>query len=72
MSLMKVSHMRVNEEITRGFDILTNSHLQGGLAQIEATQFMQKAPKAWDRITPRADYQTAEAQPNNQLNIEFE
>ena len=32
MALQKVSHMRVAEEINRGFDILTNGELRGGLA----------------------------------------
>lgn len=54
MALSKVSHMRVAEELNRGFDILTNGGLRGGLAKIEATNFMQKPPKPWDMITPRA------------------
>jgi hypothetical protein len=53
MALSKVSHMRVAEELNRGFDILTNGGLRGGLAKIEATNFMQKPPKPWDMITPR-------------------
>ena len=40
MALKKVSHMRVKEEINRGFDILTNGGLQGGLAKLEATNYM--------------------------------
>ena len=53
MSLQKVSHQRVAEELNRGFDILTNGGLQGGLAQINATNYMKQAPKAWDRISPK-------------------
>lgn len=53
MSLQKVSRQRVAEEISRGFDILTNGNLRGGLAKIDATTFMQSEPKVWDRITPR-------------------
>jgi len=52
MALTKVSHQRVAEELNRGFDILTNGGLRGGLAKMQATGFMQQAPKAWDRITP--------------------
>ena len=32
MSLAKVSHGRVAEEINRGFDVITNGGLRGGLA----------------------------------------
>ena len=52
MSLQKVSRMRVAEEIGRGFDVITNGELRGGLAQINATNFMQQQPKAWERISP--------------------
>jgi len=48
MSLAKVSRQRVAEELNRGFDILTNDQLRGGLAQIEATEFMKNKPKVWD------------------------
>jgi len=50
MSLSKVSRKRVAEQLNRGFDILTNDQLQGGLAKIEATEFMRDAPKVWDQI----------------------
>lgn len=50
MSLSKVSRQRVAEELNRGFDILTNNELRGGLAQIEATEYMKSAPKVWDQI----------------------
>ena len=53
MKLQKVSHQRVAEELNRGFDILTNGGLQGGLAQVNATSYMKPAQKAWDRISPR-------------------
>lgn len=52
MSLTKVSHQRVAEELNRGFDILTNGGLRGGLAKMHSTGFMKQQPKAWDRITP--------------------
>ena len=60
MALKKVSHMRVAEEINRGFDILTNGQLRGGLAKIDATCFMQQQPKVWDKITPRNAAQGAQ------------
>mmetsp|Transcript_29804 Transcript_29804/g.36990 ORF Transcript_29804/g.36990 Transcript_29804/m.36990 type:complete len:110 (+) Transcript_29804:810-1139(+) len=55
MSLKKVSHKRVAEELGRGFDILTNDKLQGGLAKIEATQYMRDVPKVWDQIQTGED-----------------
>ena len=54
MALKKISYMRVAEELNRGHDILTNGELKGGLAKLEATNFMQKPPKPWDQISPRA------------------
>ena len=48
MSLRKVSRVRVAEELGRGFDILTNDKLAGGLAKIDATDYMTDRPKAWD------------------------
>ena len=54
MSLAKVSHGRVAEELNRGFDILTNGSLRGGLAKMNSTGFMQQQAKTWDKIvTPR-------------------
>ena len=53
MSLNKVSRKRVQEEEGRGFDIIANEKLQGGLAQMEATEFMRGAPKVWDQICAR-------------------
>ena len=64
MSLSKVSRMRVAEELNRGFDILTNGDLRGGLANIESTNFMQAAPKVWDRISPRKDAGSVENAPS--------
>ena len=59
MSLSKVSHMRVAEEINRGFDILTNGNLQGGLAKIQVTNYMQPKTKAWDLLSPKLAGETA-------------
>lgn len=55
MALARVSHMRVSEELNRGFDILTNGGLRGGLAQLNATSFMKQQPRVWDKIncTPK-------------------
>ena len=73
MSLQKVSRMRVAEELNRGFDILTNGHLRGGLAKIEATNFMQEKPKVWNQISPRnqEDAGAAQASQASHLNVDF-
>ena len=60
MSLKKVSHQRVAEELNRGFDILTNGELRGGLAKMRATSFMQQQPKAWDKIGALQNTEPAE------------
>lgn len=54
MALNKVSHMRLAEELNRGFDILSNGELKGGLARLESHNYMQKPPKPWDKISPKA------------------
>ena len=74
MSLQKVSHQRVAEEINRGFDILTNGQLRGGLAKIEATTYMKSQPKVWDRITPSNAQaaQLAESAAANEMSLDFE
>ena len=79
MSMRKVSHMRVREEIERGFDILSNGNLQAGLAKMNATDYMQKQNKAWDKLNPnstacvQATGETAAATPNNTSgqNVDF-
>ena len=76
MSLQKVSRMRVAEELNRGFDILTNGQLRGGLAQINATSYMKEPPKVWDRITPSGDKQANifsanEASASGPIDLEF-
>lgn len=72
--MQKVSYTRVAEEINRGFDILTNGELRGGLAKIDATDFMKVQPKVWDKITPRnaSGMQNAESAQANEMNLEFE
>ena len=40
MRLARISQKRVKEEMDRGFDILTNGGLTGGLAQFHKTDFM--------------------------------
>lgn len=35
MSLRKISHMRMQEEKERGFDIITHGAVQGGLAKLD-------------------------------------
>ena len=41
MSLRKVSYKRIEEEINRGHDIITNDGVKGGLSQIDKTDYMK-------------------------------
>lgn len=50
MALRKVSHKRVEEELNRGFDIINNDKVSGGLAQIEKTEYMKKPINTWTRL----------------------
>ena len=52
MKLAKVSYNRVAEEVGRGFDILTNGELRGGLAKISTSEWMNPKPKGWDMLSP--------------------
>lgn len=74
--MAKVSHMRVREEIERGFDILSNDKLKPGLTQMHATNFMKKQTHAWDRLnaTGQIDYKGAtgmQQQSTADANIDF-
>ena len=51
MKLNKVSYKRVEEQLGRGFDILTNDGIKENMG---ATTFMKKQTTAWDRLSPRA------------------
>lgn len=42
MALRKMSYARVKEEHERGFDIMTNGKLTGGLAKLDATEYIKK------------------------------
>ena len=54
MKLNKVSYKRVEEELGRGFDILTNNAHEEKDSKMGATTFMKKQTSAWDRLSPRA------------------
>ena len=66
MSMRKISHMRVREEIERGFDILSNGNLQAGLSKMNATDYMQKQNPAWTRLNPSG---TATIQPSGETAV---
>ena len=67
MSLRKVSNQRVAEELSRGFDILTNGELRGGLAQMHQTGFMQTKPRVWDKIETERTFTEASAASSRQM-----
>ena len=46
MALKKVSFERVKEEMHRGYDILSGGELRGGLAKIQATEYMRPSNEA--------------------------
>ena len=50
MAMKKISHMRVREELDRGFDIVTNDQLKGGLANMSATNYMKKDDGVWSKL----------------------
>ena len=51
MKLNKVSYKRVEEQIGRGFDILTNGAVEN---KMNATSYMKKQAPAWERVSPKA------------------
>ena len=51
MKLNKVSYKRVEEQIGRGHDILTNAAVE---TKMSATGYMKKQPPAWERVSPKA------------------
>lgn len=50
MALRKVSHKRVEEEVNRGFDIINNGKVTGGLAQMDKSEYMKKPINTWTRL----------------------
>ena len=50
MALRKVSHKRIEEEINRGHDIITNGAVKGGLSQTDKTDYMKKPINTWTRL----------------------
>lgn len=61
MKLNKVSYKRVEEQLGRGFDILTNGELPTSVTQtLNESNFMKKNQSAWERLSPRAANQPNE------------
>lgn len=50
MALRKVSYKRVEEELNRGFDIINNDKMKGGLANIDKTEYMKKPINTWTKL----------------------
>ena len=56
MQLAKVSGLRYKEETGRGFDILTNTKLEGPATQIKMDQVSNAGPiKAWNNVLYNAN-----------------
>jgi len=55
MALRKMSYGRVKEQHERGFDIMTNGQLTGGLAKLDATEYIKKAEPSWSKIQPKPE-----------------
>ena len=65
MALRKMSYGRVKEQHERGFDIMTNGQLTGGLAKLDATEYIKKAEPSWSRIQPKSEQAKQVSKNNN-------
>lgn len=54
LNLNRFKYERVQEEAERGFNIITNGELQGGLARMDATKFMKPPVPVWQKLSPNA------------------
>lgn len=54
MVLNRVKFDRIKDEVTRGFDILTNGDLSGGIAKLDSTKYMKPPVPVWQQLSPRA------------------
>ena len=57
MALRKISQKNYEEEIARGFNILTGGELTSGLTLIKNDQqpFLKKPPQPWNQINNAAE-----------------
>ena len=57
MALRKISQKNYEEEIARGFNILTGGELTSGLTLIKNDQqtFLKKPPQPWSQINNAAE-----------------
>ena len=72
MKLNKVSYKRVEEELGRGFDILTNNAHDEKSTKMGATAFMKKEKSAWDKLSPRATQEAGNEKTDCVNNTNFE
>ena len=62
MSLRRISHKHTEEEVQRGFNILTGGELTTGLTIIKKDQqsYLKKAPQPWGLIQKHEASSTAQ------------
>ena len=46
-----MKYERVQEEVERGFNIITNGELPTGLSKLESTKFMKPKVAVWDKLS---------------------
>lgn len=54
MQLNKIKYERVQEEVERGFNIITNGELPLGLRKLDSCKYMKPQVAVWDRLSPKA------------------
>jgi hypothetical protein len=54
MQLNKIKYERVQEEVERGFNIITNGELPGGLTKLDSTKYMKPKVAVWEKLSPKA------------------
>lgn len=52
MTLNRIKFDRVKEEVDRGYNIMNNGDLAGGLAKLEATKYMKPPTGLWEKLSP--------------------
>ena len=65
MALRRISHKHTEEQVSRGFNILTNGQLDNGLTILKNQQqeYLKKPGQTWDHIQTSAPCSSATAKP---------
>ena len=51
MALRRISHKRLEEQVNRNFDIISNDKTQGGVARATQNEFMNQPEKPWNIVS---------------------